>query len=288
MLLSGLSFLVVNFFVKILGGGTEQQLIPKLQKYPAHELVLARSLVSFSISLFIIKSRGLPVFGNNRKWLLIRGVSGTIALTLFFYTLHFLPMAVASVIQYLSPIFTVILAMILLKEKVKSAQWFFILFSFVGVVLIGANNLFTHSEGEQLSFFWLGAGLISALFSGIAYTAIMKLRATDEPINIVMYFPMIAIPIMTLLCFFDFVFPTGIEWLFLLIIGVFTQMAQIMLTKALHYSDSSLVMPFQYLGAIYAFLIGYFVFDEALSLYINLGISIVFIGVLANIILHRK
>jgi len=289
IILSGLCFMVVNFFVKLLGGNNSQNVMEGLQHYPAHELVLARSIVSFSISLFIIKQRKLPVFGNNKKWLIIRGLSGTIALTIFFYTIHYLPLAVASTIQYLAPIFTVLFAMILLKEKVKHLQWFFIGLSFIGVFLIALDqSMGKSSNGDELSFLWLGLGILAAVFSGVAYVSIMKLRTTDAPISIVLYFPMIAIPIMTFMCLFDFTFPNGIEWLFLLLIGIFTQFAQILLTKALHLETASTLTPFQYLGAIYAFLIGFFVFDEKLSMLVNIGILLIISGVLVNALLRKR
>lgn len=289
ILLSGLSFLVVNFFVKIMGAGPEQQLIPGLQKIPAHELVLARSIVSFVISYYIIKKRGLTVLGNNRKWLLVRGISGMIALTIFFYSIHYLPLAIASTVQYLAPVFTVMFAMVLLKEKVIKMQWFFILLAFIGVGLISFNNFFSDGKPVMLiNYTWLGLGIISAAFSGIAYTAIVKLKTTDTPINIVIYFPMLSIPIMTIWCLFDFVMPQGIEWLILLIIGIFTQMAQILMTKALHADKTSVITPFQYLGAIYAAVIGYFVFDERLSFIVYIGIACILFGVVFNAVLRNR
>lgn len=289
IILSGLCFIVVNFFVKLLGAGDSQDLVDGLQKYPGHELVLARSVVSLAISLFVIKQRKIPVFGNNKKWLIIRGISGTIALTIFFYTIHYLPLAIASTIQYLAPIFTVILAMIILKEKVKALQWFFIGLSFSGVALIALDKLTEVNTGpDEISFFWLGMGIIAAVFSGLAYTAIIKLKSTDAPITIVLYFPMIALPIMVLLCFHSFTMPQGIEWFILLLIGIFTQFAQILMTRALHLGTASTITPFQYLGAIYAFLIGYFVFDETLSLIVNIGICLVISGVIVNAVLRKR
>jgi len=289
MILSGLCFIVVNFFVKVLGGGPDQALFPGLQHYPAHELVLGRSVVSFFISLAIIKQRKLPVFGVNKKWLIIRGVAGTIALTIFFYTIQYLPLAIATTVQYLAPIFTVIFAIILLKEKVKKIQWLFIVMAFLGVIMIGIDKLLAISpEAENISFFWLGMGILSAVFSGIAYTAIVKLKPTDAPITIVFYFPMIAIPIMVVFCFFEFTMPQGIEWFIILIIGIFTQFAQVLLTKAFHEGSASTISPFQYLGAIYAFLLGSFVFNETLSLIINIGIVIVVGSVVINAFIRKS
>ena len=291
IVLSGLSFLVVNFLVKLFGMGTEQHLFPNLQKIPAHELVLARSIISFSISSIIIKQKKLPFFGVNKNWLLIRGFAGMIALTLFFETIHHLPIAVASTVQYLAPIFTMIFTMLFLGERILKMQWLFVLVAFIGVTLIGLNALILKTNPVELDFFWLTLGLISAAFSGIAYTAIVKLKATDAPINIVSYFPMLSIPIMTVWCFFDFVMPRGIEWLLLLIIGIFTQIAQMLLTKALHQDSASLITPFQYLGSIYAMLMGYFIFDERLNFLIIIGVGLTLMGVVANTLikaLQRK
>ena len=284
IILSGLSFLVVNFLVKLFGMGGEQDLFPNLQKIPAHELVLSRSIVSFTISLFIIKRKKLPLFGVNKKWLLIRGFAGMIALTIFFETIHQLPIAVASTIQYLAPIFTMIFTLFLLGERILKLQWFFVLIAFIGVTLIGLNALILKSNPVKLDYFWLTLGVISAAFSGIAYTAIVKLKATDAPINIVSYFPMLSIPIMTVWCFFDFVMPKGVEWILLLVIGIFTQIAQVLLTKALHQESSSLITPFQYLGSIYALLMGYFIFDERLNFLIVIGVAFVLLGVIGNTI----
>ncbi len=287
MILSGLSFVIVNFFVKVLGAPETYPLLGNLQPYPAHELVLARSLVSFAISFYIIKRRGLPVLGNNKKWLLVRGVSGVIALTIFFYTIHTLPLVIASLLQYLSPIFTVILALLFLKEQVRLLQWFFIAMAFAGVGVIGYEKLIHPDIGQEISLLWLGLAIISAACSGLAYTAIVKLKPTDTPINIVLYFPMLAIPVMTIWCFFEFTMPRGIEWLILLVIGIFTQIAQIMMTKAFHFGPTSVVAPFQYLGAIYAFLLGFFVFHEALTVPVYIGAGLILLGVLLNSIFRK-
>lgn len=289
IVLSGLCFLVVNFFVKILGAGSEQDIINNIQVYPGHELVLVRSIVTFAISWSIIRYRGISMWGVNKKWLLIRGLAGTVALTIFFYTIHQIPLAIAIVVQNLSPIFTVILAMILLKERVRVLQWFFIVMSFVGVALIAVSQFQQNTaEFEEISFFWLGMGMISAFISGIAYTAIMKLKSTDAPIVIVMYFPMVAIPLMTILCLFEFTMPRGIEWLILLVIGIFTQFAQIYMTKALHEGTAATITPFKYLSIVYAFIVGSFFFDEKLSWMVDLGIAIVLFGVLSNAFIKSR
>ena len=286
IILSGICFLFVNLFVKLFGqsSATVSFISQKVQHIPAHELVLARSIVSFSISATIIKIKGYPFFGVNKKWLLIRGIAGTVALTIFFMTIQHLPFAIAAVIQYLAPIFTMIFAMLLLGDRIFRIQWLFVSMAFIGVAMISFQNILIKYSGMSIDYLWLGLGILSASISGVAYTAIAKLKDADNPINIVLYFPMVSIPFMVLWCFFDFVQPIGIEWLFLLLIGVFTQFAQIFLTKALHYGYASVIMPFQYLGIIYALLVGLFVFDERLNVFVYAGVLLILFGVLMNTI----
>lgn len=283
IILSGMAFFVINFFVKLLGN-PDNEIIPHLQKYPAHELVFFRSLVSFLISAAIIKYRGLPILGNNRKWLLLRGTAGMLALTIFFFTLHKLPLAIASTLQYLSPIFTVLIASRLFRERVSKMQYVSSLIAFSGVIFIGFNGLMGGFSNQKLDLFWMGMGILSAVLSGIAYNAISKLKETEETINIVIYFPMLALPLTGIWCLFDFTVPQGIEWLILLIIGVFTQIAQVCMTRAFLSTNTAVVAPFQYIGAIYALLSGWFVFNEKLELASIIGVCLVVFGVIVGTI----
>lgn len=285
MLLSSLSFAIVNLMVKVLTNSYD--LFPTIQDYPPYELVFFRSIISLTISVAIIKYKGIPLFGHNKKWLLIRGVFGATALLMFFYTLKNLPIAVATTVQYLSPIFTVIMAIFINHQKVKPIQWLFFLIAFSGVIYIGFGK--SNDIRVIIEPIWLILGVVSAMLSGVAYNAIIKCKATDEPITIVMYFPLVATPIMFIIMWYNgFVIPQGYEWGLLLLIGVFTQIAQIFMTKSFHFADASKVTPIKYFGAIYAVLIGYFIFDETLSLYVSIGITLILTGVLLNTFLVKK
>lgn len=277
MLLSSLCFALINICVKILTNSNG--LFPEFQDYPPYELVFFRSIISLTICVAIIKARKIPFFGNNKKWLITRGIAGATALTLFFYTLKNLPIAVGTTIQYMSPIFTILFAIYLQKEKVKNIQWLFFLVSLSGVAILG----YFKDPTLSIDYRWVVVGLISALISGIAYNAIMKCRHTDEPITIVMYFPLLATPVMLTLCLINgFVVPKGIEWLLLLAIGVLTQVAQVTMTRAFHADAAEKVAPVKYVGAIYAVAAGFFIFDEELGFYSSIGIVLVLSGVLLN------
>ncbi len=150
MLLSTLAFAVMNVFLK------------KVSHLPSMEIVLFRCLVSLIICLYILKKANEDWRGSNRKLLLARGIFGTLALFTFFKTLGEMPLGTAVTIQYLSPIFTTIIAVFFLKERVKSIQWLFFTISFAGVFIIKGFD--SHISLGSFMF-----GVSSAMFSGFAY-----------------------------------------------------------------------------------------------------------------------
>jgi drug/metabolite transporter (DMT)-like permease len=79
--------------------------------------------------------------------------------------------------------------------------------------------------------------------------------------------------------------PHGIEWLLLLTIGIFTQIAQICMTKAFLLVKTSTIAPFQYLGAIYSLILGWFIFDEQLRFYSLVGIFLIIGGIILELYL---
>lgn len=264
ILISSLTYAVVNFCVKY------------LHHIPTHEIVFFRSLISLIICFFWIRKLGIPFFGSNKKWLIIRGVAGMSALFLFFTTIKEMPLASATTIQYLSPVFTVLLATQLMNEKVRPIQWLLFLMAFGGVLMIKGFD-------DRVSYLYLGIGIVASMISGIAYNAIMKCRATEHPITVVLYFPLIATPVMGVACVtVDWVTPQGWEWMLVLLLGVFTQFAQFYMAKALLIDHSSRIMPFKYFGVIYALLIGFFFFSEAMPLLSLAGMAVVIAAVVIN------
>ena len=110
--------------------------VKQLSHIPFFELVFFRAFISIFLCIYDLNKNKVPYFGNNKKLLFLRGLFGTLALCLYFYLLQVIPLATSVSLQYLSPIFTVIIASFLLKEKLRLNQWFYFLIAFVGVLLI--------------------------------------------------------------------------------------------------------------------------------------------------------
>lgn len=264
MLLAGVFFALMNVSVKF---------IPHI---PAIEIILFRSLFSLIFSFAILKQQHVPVFGNNKKLLILRGVVGSIGLITFFYTLQKIPLASAVTIQYLSPIFTTILGVFLVKEKVKPIQFLFFAISFAGVLVVQGFD-------SRVNLLYAGIGVTSAIFSGLAYNVIRKLKNTEHPLVIIFYFPLVTLPIAGLVSYFTWVQPVGWDWAILLWIGICTQTAQYFMTVAYQNANVAKVSSMTYLGLLYALFFGFLLFGETFGMMSYVGMGLVLLGILLNL-----
>lgn len=264
MLLSSLFFSVMNLLVKM---------VPNI---PAIEIVFFRSLVSLILSYGILTKSRVRVWGNNKKLLIGRGLSGAVALILYFTTLQVIPLASAVTIQFLSPIFTTIIGIFMVKEKVKPWQWLFFAVAFGGVMVIQGFD-------TRVSLYFGAIGIISSLFSGFTYTLIRKMGTSEHPLVIVFYFPLVTLPITGAYCLFNWVQPVGFEWLILILIGVSTQFAQYFMTMAYQNEELSKVAPLKYTGILYALILGYVFFAETFSWITYVGMLMVIVGIVLNV-----
>jgi len=219
--------------------------------------------------------------GKNRKILFLRGLAGALALMMFFTTLQEIPLASAVTIMFLGPIFTAILGVWIVKEKVFPLQWVFFALSLIGIVMIKGFD-------PRVSPYMALLGLGAAFFSGVAYNMIRKLNTSEHPLVIIFYFPLVTLPIVGVYSALHWVQPQGLEWLFLIAIGVLTQFAQYFMTKSYQSEDLSKVANINFIGVLYALGFGYVLFGETFNLLTYLGMTCVMLGVVLNVIYKNK
>src|SRR5690606_31537693 len=103
---------------------------------PALEIIAARAVVSLVLSYGDVRRRNIPLFGTHRLLLFSRGLVGFVSLTGVYYALVHLPIAEASVLQYLHPMFTALIALLWLKERPTLATLLCIALSFIGLLVM--------------------------------------------------------------------------------------------------------------------------------------------------------
>ncbi|MGD9627823.1 MAG: DMT family transporter [Pyrinomonadaceae bacterium] len=269
MFLSTLAFSLANVLVK------------QVSHIPAMEVVFFRCVVASLFCFAGLYRAGADWKGSHRGLLIARGVFGTTALYFFFVTIQNIPLASAMTIQYLSPIFTSVIAIVLLSEKVKAIQWSFYALAFGGVLLIEQFD-------PRISLFYLSIGILSAFCSGVAYNLVRRMREQEHPLTVVLHFQLVGVIAGGISLFFNWTTPNGLDWLWLFLIGVLSQLGQIFLTNALQRERAAGVAIINYSGLVYAIFFSVFVFGESIFPITLLGMLLVVSGVLLSLIYSKR
>jgi len=269
MFFATIFFMVVKIFVKM------------LPHIPPMEIVFFRCLISFLITYYLLKRKGNNILGTNRSLLMMRGIFGTIGLYCYFVILQEIPLATASTLIYFTPLFTSLVGVFLLREKMSIIQWVLLLIAFFGIILIQGFD-------SRVNIFYLLIGLGGSLCAAFAYSIIRYLRDKEHSLVLMIYFPMIAFPIGGLISIFNWVQPNLIDLSLLILIGVFTQFAQYFMTKAFQSEKVSKVSIVSYSELVFVLLIGNIFFDEKFEFLVYLGMILVTFGVVFNILLARN
>lgn len=248
----------------------------RLEGYPSMEIVFFRCVISVVFGFLWLKNASVPWKGSHTIRLVGRGLAGTAALYLFFLTLQKMPLATAVTLQYLSPIFTAILAVFMLDEKIKPVQWLMFGLSFLGVALLKGFD-------ERVSWAYLALGIASAFFSGLAYTLVRSLKDREHPLVVVFYFQMVGTIVGGAFSLTQFKIPKGWDWILLFAIGALAHFGQINLTRAIQGEKVGVISSLNFLGAIFGSLFGWLLFREHLTWGNIAAMLLVVAGVLSNI-----
>ena len=249
--------------------------------YNIFQIIFFRAIVTFIISYLYILKKGLNPLGNDRKHLVLRGLFGFLGLTFYFLTVQHMPLATAVSIQYLSPVFTAVLAIYINKQKSPAYTWLFYTIAMLGVIFIKGYD-------PRVDFWMLMAGIASAIFSGAAYNMIRRIGKQDDPDVVVFYFPLVTLPLVLIPAFHYWIWPADIwQWLILIGIGVTTQYGQVYMTRAFQYSDLGGIAIFQYFGLLYALAFGFILFDEDFGWLTYLGMFLVVGGAVGNALVNN-
>ena len=251
MIASAFFFSVMSALVKAAG-----------QRLPSQEIVCARAIVSLALSYWLLRRAAISVWGTRRALLVLRGILGFMGLSCYYYAVTHLPLAEATVIQYVHPLITAFLAALVLSERIGIRLFLAIGVCFVGVVLIMRPAVVFGANVSSLDSFAVGMGFLGAFFSAAAYVVVRQLSRSEHSLVIVFYFPLIALPATIPGVMADFVVPTGKEWLLLLCVGVTTQLGQVFLTRGLRLEPAGRATAIGYSHIVFAVVWGALWFGE--------------------------
>ena len=269
MLGSAAAFAAMTAAAKLAGG-----------RLPVFEVVFVRALFSVVVTALLLRRVKVPLLGTRRPLLLLRGLLGFCGLSCSFYAVIHLPLAEATLLQFMHPVFTMALAALLLDERIGPGLWLGIPLAIAGVLLVVRPGfLFGATGAAALDPFAVGVALAGAFFSADAYVTVRHLANTGEhPLAIVFSFPavttILALPLMLRV----FVWPSGTDWLWLALTGAAAQLGQMALTGGIQRLPASRATAYSYTQVVFASALGMAVFGERPDALTALGAGLVLGG----------
>ena len=251
------------------------------KRIPIYELVLFRSLLSLIITLLIINIKNINPWGKNRPLLILRGFLGTLALVCIFYAIRNMPLSISTVIQYTYPIFISIFAGIFINEKITRNIGFSLIIGWFGILIILNPTQLTNInvEIENISVF---IAFLGSLCTALAYVTVKKLVFTENIYVIIEYFPLVSLITLLPIVLINWVTPNWNEIVWIIGIGLFTQLGQTFLTIGLKNLPASEASTINYLQVLFGSIWGVLFFSEIININFLLGALLVLLGTIIS------
>ena len=277
MLIASFTFAIMGAFAKLAS-----------EHMSSLEVVFFRNIAGvFLVGIAVLKTP-MKQKGGKPFLLFFRGFMGFVALLAFFYNIAHISLGDAMTYSKTSPIFTAIFAWLFLSEKLSAKAWLAVFVGFIGIVFITQPSGFGFSKYD-----WLG--IFSGVGAALAYTSVRELKTYYDTRAIVLSFmgvgtvgplllfvvsPYIHAPELDF-ALGRFVMPEGVVWFYVLAMGVFATLSQVLMTKAYGETKAGIVGAVSYTNILFSILVGLMLGDALPSLSSSFGIIlIVFAGIM--------
>lgn len=204
---------------------------------------------------------------------IFRGVNGLLSMMVWFHIITVLPLSEAVSISFIIPIITIIVAIIFLKEKVKTHSLIGSFIGFIGVLIILRPGFKAFNPAYFYSF-------ISVILWVLSNIIIKLMTKTEKPQTIVAYMSLIM-----LICSIPFALPhlQALDWhsfFWFALLGLVSNLTHICISLSYSKCDLSKVQPFDFTRLIFTAIISYFAFDEIIDLWVVIGSLVILFGVI--------
>jgi S-adenosylmethionine uptake transporter len=249
---------------------TTMQAIVKAEgeTYPAVQLVFLRSLVGFiSVAPLVWRHRRKLTSLSNIRGHLVRVAFNSAALTLNFAAFAALPLALVTAIGFTRPLVLLVMAAIMLGERVSRTRYVFTALGFLGIIVMLQPDAIPWNMGILAAFG-------SVLFGSLA--VVQTRRLAGESTVILMLFYTVGLTLLTSI-------PAAVVWVpipwseapNIILVGVLAQLGQYCWLQAYQKQEARLLAPIGYLSILFSGFAGWLFFGEIPSLSLCIGAAIV-------------
>jgi drug/metabolite transporter (DMT)-like permease len=251
--------------------------------YGVGQLLVIRSAAALAvIAPFVVKQGLSRTLHPERPGLqLARAVLCAFEAATFYFAVSYLPLADTMTIWMAGSVWVVVLAALLLGERVNAGRWLATLVGFLGVAITLAPS------GASLSLPSLIALLGSLLFAALMIAG-RKLRGTPDVTLVVWQTLFTGLMGVALIIPFGWTAPSLVDTALLAMLGIVAMIAHLCVTRALKLAEASVVVPYQYTLILWALIFGWLVFGDWPTPAMLLGAGLIVAAGLALLILERK
>lgn len=254
-----------NLLAKAIGTGALGEPLHPLQVTQGRFLFAA---LAFTSAAAVLRMR---ITQPDLRLHLLRTSCGATGVTLMFASVAFIPLADATAISFLNPVFAMIFAIPLLGEKVGPVRWSAAVFAFIGGLVLLRPGAGSVSAGALLA---LGAAVIL----GLEMIFVKRLSRRERPLQVLLINNLIGLAIMSLIVIPVWTMPTPTQWAALAGIGLLMASAQTCFVNSMARADASFVLPFSYGTLLFAALYDALVFRILPTSVSAVGAAIIIFG----------
>lgn len=234
------------------------------------EVAFFRNLFGFLVIAPIFLRQGAkPLKTKRLKLHALRGTLQGFSMMAFFTGVTMAPFAEATSISFSGPLFATVLAVVILRERIRMRRILALLCGFFGVLLVLRPGFADVGLGQALL-------LSSSLVWGSAIVVIKRLSATESAATQTVYMGLFMTPITFLPALYVWQTPTVEQLLWLAVIGAFGTLGHFCFASAFKRADSGALLPLDFLRLFWASLIGFFMFGEIPDLWAWIGGGVIF------------
>lgn len=239
------------------------------------QIVACRFLFGFATIVPIAAATGRLHFRSSIvHWHVARVCCGVAGVAGVFVAVQHLPVADVTAISFSSPLFTLVVAALVLKEAVSGRRWLAAAVGFTGVLVIVQPGTTAFAPASLIA-------LATAVIIGIEMAIIRRLARQDTPMMIVLSSNTLGSILGLGLAAAVWVWPTPAQWPFLIAVGSLTMLGQLLYARASSLGEASLVAPFTYASILFATIYGLAFFDEVPDWSLFAGVALLFAGGIA-------
>lgn len=259
MVAATLCFVAMQSLIRRLGG-----------ELPPVEVAFFRNLFGFMAIAPIFLRHGLQPLKTKRLPLhMCRGTLQGLSMMAFFTGITMAPFAEATSISFSGPLFATVLAVIVLRERVRLRRVLALAAGFLGVLIVLRPGFAEVGLGQGLL-------LGSSLVWGAAIIVIKKLSTSESAMTQTAYMGLIMTPITFLPALYVWQTPTLEQLAWLVLVGIFGTVGHLCFASAFRRADSSALLPLDFLRLFWASAVGYLLFSEVPDLWAWIGGGVIF------------